>query len=300
MGGLHFVILILFLLLAAAGLSLHRARNKLRAQAAELQKAQQQEAVATLASGVAHDFNNILASILGFGVLLEEDLTAHPGMQEMAAQITTAARRGQSIVAQLMSYSRKTIKDDSHIRMKVSVDALVRESTVLLKPCLRSSTRLDYINEAANDTLLLDPTQISQAIVNLCINADHAIGAKTGTIKIRLENISLLSAENSGGLCLRDGQENPASLKIINGALPAGKYLRLSIEDNGEGMTREIAERIFDPFFTTKDVGIGTGLGLAAIQGIVHDHGGAIAVTTERYKGSCFDIFLPMPQDTDE
>jgi signal transduction histidine kinase len=156
------------------------------------------------------------------------------------------------------------------------------------------------MNEAASDTLLLDPTQLSQTIVNLCINADHAIGAKTGTIKIRLKNVSFSTPENSGGIRIAEKMSPDAEIRVINGALPAGEYLCLSIEDNGEGMTREVAERIFDPFFTTKGVGVGTGLGLAAIQGIVHDHGGAIVVTTARFKGSCFDILLPMTSSTDE
>lgn len=264
-------------------------------QALELREARRQEALGTLAGGIAHDFNNILGSILGFGVLLEEDLITAPEQQEMARHITAAARRGQHIVAQLMSYSRRNMQDSLHVTQPVSLDNIIRESIHLLTPCIRKSTRLQYQNRADHDIIAANPTQISQALVNLCLNADHAIGIKTGNIDITLDNLCLdIPCGETDRIILSGGEETGSSVTLINGRLNSGAYIRLRIADDGEGMTRETAERIFDPFFTTKDVGIGTGLGLPALQGIVHACGGGITMTSTRYRGTAFELLFPV------
>jgi signal transduction histidine kinase len=262
-------------------------------QKAELREAGRQDALGTLAGGIAHDFNNILGSILGFGVLLEEDLTAHPELQGMAGQITSAARRGQNIVAQLMSYSRRNMEEDRHIKQPTALDDIIRESMNLLHPCIRRSTRMSYDNKTADSTIIGDATQISQAIVNLCINADHAIGVKTGTIDIALAEKHFDASIGGARPDIRGGEKTGDTVTIVNGAVNAGDYYALSVTDNGEGMTIDIARRIFEPFFTTKDVNTGTGLGLPALQGIVHGHGGAIIVTTTRFKGTSFELLFP-------
>lgn len=273
---------------------LHSQSRKLAAQAQELRAARQQEALGTLAGGIAHDFNNILGSILGFGVLLEEDLTAAPEQQEMARHITAAARRGQHIVGQLMSYSRRNMQDSLQVTQPVSLDSVIRESIALLSPCIRKSTRLQYHNRAVHDVIDANATQISQALVNLCINADHAIGVKTGNIDITLDNLCLdIPCGETDRIIISGDDDAGSAVTLINGRLNSGHYIRLRIADDGEGMTRAIAERIFDPFFTTKDVGIGTGLGLPALQGIVHACGGCITMTTTRYRGTAFELMFP-------
>lgn len=287
--------LFLGLLAAVLFFRLRRQSRKLATQTLALREARRQEALGTLAGGIAHDFNNILGSILGFGVLLEEDLTAAPEQQEMARHITAAARRGQHIVAQLMSYSRRNMQDSLQVMQPLSLDSIIRESIALLTPCIRKSTRLQYQNRADHDVIKANATQISQALVNLCINADHAIGVKTGNIDITLDNLRLdIPCGETDRIIISGGDDAGSAITLINGRLQGGHYIRLRITDDGEGMTRDTAERIFDPFFTTKDVGIGTGLGLPALQGIVQACGGGITMTTTRYRGTAFELFFPM------
>lgn len=223
-------------------------------------------------------------------MLLEEDLATEPQLQEMATHITTAARRGQTIVAQLMSYTRQGMTSDKDFYLPVSFDALIRENMILLQPCIRPSTQMIYTKNANTDIVLANATQIGQVLVNLCINADHAMGIKTGLIDI---NLNAHFFEKSIGSDTLEISEKDEKIILMNGRLPAGDYIICTIKDDGEGMNRQTARRIFEPFFTTKDVGRGTGLGLAAIQGIVHAHHGAIRVTTEKFKGTSFDIILP-------
>jgi len=277
---------------------LHRLRHLLDRQSAELREARRQEALGTLAGGIAHDFNNILGAILGFGALLDEDLTTAPEQQEMARQITTAARRGQHIVAQLMSYSRQNMQDSAQTCLPISLDGVIRESLNLLEPCIRRSTRIVYRNTATQDIIETNATQIGQALVNLCLNADHAIGIKTGLINITLDNTHIdIPCGEDNSITLSGGGDTGHTVTLINGRLNKGRYVRIRIEDDGEGMTRETAERIFDPFFTTKDVGVGTGLGLPALQGIVHAHGGTITVTSTRFRGTAFELLFPVKVD---
>lgn len=284
----------LSLLLGFRLIRLHRLCAR---QSVELRAARRQEALGTLAGGIAHDFNNILGAILGFGVLLEEDLLSAPEQHDMARNITTAARRGQDIVAQLMRYSRRGAQDGFAGAIPVSLDSLIRESITLLEPCIRRSVRMDYRNETAGDgdVITADATQVGQALVNLCLNADHAIGVRSGRIRISLAPIRVsvpLGDENA--VTISGGEKAGSTVTLLNGRLRCGDYLRLRVEDDGEGMTRETAMRIFEPFFTTRDVGAGTGLGLSALQGVMHDLGGAIVVTTTRFKGTAFELMFPL------
>jgi signal transduction histidine kinase len=288
------------LALLALGLlwRLHTQHRTLARQAEELRTAKRQEALGTLAGGIAHDFNNILGSILGFGVLLEEDLTTAPEQQEMARQITIAARRGQDVVAQLMRYSRRNLSENIHERMPVSLDAVIRENVALLSPCLRKSIRLSYRRDAEDDVIEADATQLGQALVNICLNADHAIGLKAGHIRISLDRLRItVPCGEKDGIVVSGGDEAGDTVTLINGKIGIGEYLRLRIEDDGEGMTREVAARIFDPFYTTRAPGKGSGLGLAALQGILRDMGAAAVVTTTRFRGSVFELMFPAEKE---
>ena len=265
-------------------------------QAAELRAARKHESLGTLAGGIAHDFNNILGSILGFGVLLEEDLITAPEQQDMARQITTAARRGQNIVAQLMRYSRRGQPDTAAAGMPVSLHHIAEENMALLRPCLRRSVRLSYRSDVKDgeDIITADATQVGQALVNLCLNADHAIGVRAGHIHVTLDRTRFsIPCGDENAVVMSGGETAGDTVTIINGHIRAGEYLRLRVEDDGEGMTRDIARRIFEPFFTTRDVGTGTGLGLAALQGLMQEAGGGIIVTTTRFKGSTFELLFP-------
>jgi len=295
MWGDVFILLVFCALLFSAGffyLKWQRQKKKAETLMRQLQEARRQEALATLAGGIAHDFNNILASVMGFAALLDEDLTAQPEVQRWARQIRIAAKRGQGIVGQLMTYSRHGAETEKAGYTPVSLDAVVREGVDLLRPSIRSSSRLTYTSSAINDLISGDSTQICQALVNLCINADHAIGVRAGVIDVRLDNLT--TEREEGGEHVVIEKAAAEQLRAVNGRIHPGKYARISVTDNGEGMTKDILARIFDPFFTTKQVGQGTGLGLAAIQGIVQSHGGGIIVTTARFKGTRFELLFPL------
>ncbi|MFN7112815.1 MAG: two-component system sensor histidine kinase NtrB [Alphaproteobacteria bacterium] len=276
---------------------IRKQRVLLMRQAEELRAARRQEALGTMAGGIAHDFNNILGSILGFGVLLEEDLIAAPEQRGMAHQIITAARRGQDIVAQLMRYSRRGAADSAQLAIPLSLDAVIRESIDLITPCIRRSTQLTYTRGAEDDIIEADATQLGQALVNLCLNADHAIGLRAGHIRIALDKLSItVPCGEENAIVISGGTEAGDTITLINGRLDSRDYMRIRVEDDGEGMTRDVAARIFDPFFTTRDVGTGSGLGLPALQGIIQGLGGAIVVTTTRFKGSSFELMIPAGQ----
>jgi len=272
-------------------LMLRRRKAEAQQHLEALNAARRQEALGTLAGGIAHDFNNILASIVGFAALLQEDLRTMPESHEMARQVSIAAKRGQGIVAQLLGYSRRA-RNTEIARTPLSLDAVVRESIALLQPSIRSSTRITYDNTAPDTTVNGDAVQIGQAIVNLCINADHAIGARAGTIGILLDRVAV-AHEFSDSDGLRVTIVDGGAVQLRNGSIGPGPCLRVTVSDNGAGMTRDVAAKIFDPFYTTKAAGEGTGLGLAAIEGIVLGHGGAIAVKTERFKGTSFALMFP-------
>lgn len=281
--------------LIAACWRIRRIQTQLRLRTQELREARKQEALGTFAGGIAHDFNNILGAILGFGVLLEEDLITAPEQQQMAQHINTAARRGQHIVSQLMRYSRRNLQESAHTRQPVSLDSIIRENMALLTPCIRPSVQVSYQNHAQHDVIVTDATQIGQALVNLCLNADHAIGVRTGTLHITLDNTSVdIPSGEADDICVFGGQETGDTVTLINGRIRRGKYVRIRVEDNGEGMTRDVATRIFEPFFTTKEVGVGSGLGLPALQGMIQAQGGGIIVTTTRFKGTSFELMFPL------
>ncbi|HRJ65495.1 MAG TPA: ATP-binding protein [Alphaproteobacteria bacterium] len=287
---------LLLALLVALVWKLRRLTLLLNRQAAELRAARKHEALGTLAGGIAHDFNNILGAILGFGVLLEEDLMTAPEQQDMAKQITAAARRGQGIVAQLMRYSRRGNTDSRQPLMPISLHGVIDENIALLAPCIRKSVRIGYRRDTANgeDIIIADAVQIGQVLVNLCLNADHAIGVRTGHIHVTLDRTHIaVPCGDENGIAVSGGNNTGDTVTLINGYIPAGDYARIRVEDDGEGMTRDTAVRIFEPFFTTRDVGSGTGLGLAALQGIMQDGGGGIIVTTTRFKGTVFELLFP-------
>lgn len=285
---------VLLCLSLALGWRLYVLRKKISLHGAEIRAARKQEALGTLAGGIAHDFNNILGAILGFGVLLEEDLVSAPEQREMAQQITIAARRGQDIVAQLMRYSRRGAESSHDMALPLSLDGVIRENINLLTPCIRRSTKLSYDRRTEDDVIEANATQLGQALVNICLNADHAMGVHAGHIRITLDRINMaVPCGDADELIVSGGEENGDTVTLISGRLHGGDYLRIRVEDNGEGMTRDIASRIFDPFFTTRAVGAGSGLGLPALQGILHSMGGGIIVTTTRFKGTVFELMFP-------
>jgi PAS domain S-box-containing protein len=243
-------------------------RDKLETR---LRQAVKLEAIGTMAGGIAHDFNNILAAILGYGDMARNAAEEGSTLKRYVGNVLAAAHRAKALIDQILTYSRSTRGQ----RSVVNVDEVVEETLDLLRVSLPVGIDLVASLSARKAAVIADPTHIHQLIMNLCRNAEHAMSAG-GRLTVALDMI--------------DANEDAA---LSHGLLPAGRYVRLRVQDTGCGMTAEVAARIFEPFFTTRDSGTGTGLGLAVVHGIVTELGGAIDVASEPGQGSTFNIYLP-------
>ena len=252
---------------------LKKAEEARRQLEVELQKSQKMQAVGTLAGGIAHDFNNVLMGILGNAELAQFELSHDHPAGENIADILAAARRGRDLVQQIMAFSRR----GEMVRTSVRLAPLVEETVKLLRPTAPSLIEIRTQLLPGSPTILGNPTQLHQVIMNLATNAMHAIGKHTGVVELIEETLDL-------------SEPQAAELRTLR----AGRYVCLSVRDNGSGMSSETLQRIFDPFFTTKSPGEGTGLGLAVVYGIVEAHGGAISVKSEPGKGSQFRVYFPL------
>jgi len=237
-----------------------------------LRQAQKIEAIGTLAGGIAHDFNNLLAVILGFTELAAYDVPQASDAGHYLREVLTAGKRAKELVQQLLAFSRKTMTERTPVRLH----ALLQEALACLRASLPSTVQIDtHIADEAG-TILADATQIHQVLMNLCANAEYAMRHTGGVLAVRLEAV--------------DGEAAPAT---AHPDLKPGPYSRLTVRDNGPGMTPEILERIFEPYFTTKPQGEGTGMGLAVVHGIVTSHGGTMTVTSAPGQGTTFEVYLP-------
>jgi PAS domain S-box-containing protein len=234
-------------------------------------QSQKLQAVGQLAGGVAHDFNNLLTVIIGNSeFLLMRHQAADPSFKEIN-EIHQNALRAATLVGQLLAFSRKQT-----LQPKVlAVRDVVGELAVMLKRLLREGVELNLDHGADLWPVHADEAQLSNAIINLVVNARDAM-PKGGTVTIRTANETVTT---------------PVALGTA--IMPAGDYVRIEVADTGVGIPKENVSKIFDPFFTTKPVGQGTGLGLATVYGIVKQTGGFITVDSEIGKGTTFRIFLP-------
>ncbi len=238
----------------------------------QLLQAQKMEAIGTLAGGIAHDFNNLLQAILGYTeiLLMKEDLDA-PDRKRLEV-IRRAAGDGAELVSRILAFSKKSDSKVSRIDLNKELLRIER----LLRRTLPRMIKIDLMLSDSLDAIDADPTQIEQVILNLGVNAQHAM-PDGGQLLIETSNVSI-------------GNEY---LQRQLGAKP-GKYVLLTVSDNGLGMAPEVMDRIFEPFFTTKANGGGTGLGLAMVHGIVTQHGGYISCHSEPGRGTSFEIYFPV------
>jgi two-component system cell cycle sensor histidine kinase/response regulator CckA len=237
----------------------------------QVRQAQKLEAVGRLAGGVAHDFNNTLAVILGHTEFALSELPAdHPMLADLQA-IQRAAQHSAALTRQLLTYARRQTIAPQPLDVSHSVTDALR----MLRPLIGESIALRW--EPVGDLwpITLDPSQFDQILTNLCANARDAI-AGVGTLRISASNATLSSADCAG----------------IADAVP-GDFVRLTVEDSGRGMSADVLQRAFEPFFTTKGIGEGTGLGLATVYGIVRQNEGCITVTSAPEKGTRFDLYFP-------
>jgi PAS domain S-box-containing protein len=248
---------------------------------AQFHQAQKMEAMGRLAGGIAHDFNNVLAAILGYADLALYDLPPDTPATVNVHQVLKAARRGKTLVRQILAFSRREEKVERPIEM----NKVLTEVIDLLSATLPKSIELERRITAPTAVVRGDEAELHQLIMNLCVNAAQAIGQEPGHILIELD---LAEIGPAGDEELRAG-----GTQLRVGTLVEGPYLRLAVTDTGIGMSEDTVSHMFEPFFTTKPKGEGTGLGLAAVHGIVTARGGAIAVRTAPGQGTGIEVFLP-------
>ena len=251
------------------------ARVSLESQLLESQKMQ---AIGTLAGGVAHDFNNILATIMGNVELARDDAKGSPRTLESLEEIRKAGSRARDLVQQILSFSRRQPTD----RKRIALTPVVAETVRLLRTTLPSRVVLDTHSEPGLPVVLANATQIAQALINLVNNAVFAMHGGSGCIRIRLDTAILDGALADAHPALRAMQSTHPGLTV-----------RLAVSDDATGMDVATLGRIFEPFFTTKAVDEGTGLGLSVVHGIVRTHEGAITVASQLGEGSTFTLYLP-------
>ncbi len=265
----------------------------------QVQEAQKMDAVGQLAGGIAHDFNNLIGAILGFSRFIAEDTDPQSRVHGYAGRILSASQRARDLIQQILAFSRR----ENAPRQPAPLTRLVEESAGLLRATLPSILTIEVRNDFPEAWSIVNPTQITQILVNLCLNAVDAMGGRPGTLTLSLERVPgvdprlrWLLASDPGSLPKLDLATTPGEpSRCYVGALQAGcPYLVLSVRDEGSGIAPEVLARIFDPFFTTKPRGQGTGLGLPVVQRLVLAHDGAIVVTTRPGHGTTFDVILPV------
>ncbi len=244
----------------------------------QVQHAQRLESLGVLAGGIAHDFNNLLVAVLGNTELALMDLPQYSPVKQRLEDVRATAVRAADLTNQMLAYSGK----GRFAVQPVAMNELIQEMSNLLTISISKSAVLRF-NFAENlPSVVADPGQMRQVVMNLITNASEAIGDKSGIISI------------STGLLHAD--EHYLAQTYLNDKFQPGSYVSLEVADTGCGMAPSVQEKIFDPFFTTKFTG--RGLGLAAILGIVRGHGGAIRVYSEEGKGTAFKILLPAGAET--
>ena len=273
----------LALLLAVLAAAMHivlranrRRADAQRALQAQLGRASKLEALGTLAGGVAHDFNNVLAGIVGFGEMAQDEAPPGSDQARHLDKVLQAALRGKELVERILAFSR----GGARASMVFELEPVVEEVLTLLSASLRPGVVLERVIEAPRARLRGDPTQAFEAVMNLCTNAMQAM-PQGGMLSVELR---------------REAVERPRVLS--HSPLPPGDYVALAVSDQGGGITPAVMERLFEPFFTTRGAQSGTGLGLAVVHGVVAEFGGAIDVRSTPGHGARFALYLP--ECTDE
>ena len=236
----------------------------------QLRHSQKMEAIGTLAGGVAHDFNNVLAAIIGF-TEFARNATSEPGVRADLTEALQAAERGRQIVERVLAFSRRKPLEPRPL----ALDELVREVAGLLRATLPASIAVRTFVAPDSPRVLADPGSLHQVLMNLSTNAAHSMPTG-GELEIRVEPFYV-----------RD------SVARARPNLREGTYTRLAVRDTGHGIDPSLRDRVFEPFFTTKPQGSGTGLGLAIVHGIIRDHEGVVELTSAVGAGTTVECLLP-------
>ena len=286
---------------------IQKSENDKDALQEQLHQAQKLEAVGRLAGGIAHDFNNILAAMNGYAEFLMDDLEPETAQRSFAVDILKAGKQARDLVDKILAFSRREHNEMQQMRLCESID----ETLSMLKASLPKTV---IVNAEISDKDYIingNPTLVSQALMNLCVNAKDAMPSKKGTIMVSL---SVADMEYFQDIDTADELPTTEDLPLVSikdvsathSQLSMGKlasnqeYLCLSVADDGSGMSRVIMENIFEPFFTTKPVGKGTGLGLAMVHGLMASHRGAMQINSIAGKGTRFDLLFPIMDEVTE
>jgi len=237
----------------------------------QLRQAQKMEAVGQLTGGIAHDLNNILTVITGTIEILVEGVADRPELSAITKMIEEAAARGADLTQRLLAFARKQPLQPR----EVDVNALVIEAANLLRPTLGEQIEVHLALAGDASRALIDPSQLTNAILNLALNARDAM-AEGGKLTIE-----------TGNVVLDDNYAN------MSGDVAAGNYVMVAVADSGHGIPANILDNVFEPFFTTKEVGKGSGLGLSMVYGFVKQSNGHIKIYSEEGHGTTLRMYLP-------
>ena len=242
----------------------------------QLQQSQKLEAIGTLTGGIAHDFNNLLTPIMGFADMMRYKMATTDPYYEFVKEILNSSIQAKELIQQLLTFSRK-YKDEVG---PLNLIPVIKSSVKLIRSSLPVSININLDLPSEVNNILANNTQIHQIIMNLCINASHALvredGQARGIVNIKLKEVNI---------------DKLSQKQFVN--LSPGKYIQITISDNGKGMDDQLLSHIFEPFFTTKEEGKGTGMGLAVVHGIVSSYNGEIKVYSQPNKGTTFNIYFP-------
>jgi two-component system cell cycle sensor histidine kinase/response regulator CckA len=267
----------------AIEIALYRAEMEEKLSASEVQRkrleeqlrqTQKMEAIGRLAGGVAHDFNNIITAIMGYGNLLMEEIGKAAGAKDDVEGILKASKKASNLTRQLLAFSRNQALNPK----VVDLNGLVQDMEKMIRRLLNEDISMILRLRASKPFVIIDPGQMEQVIVNLAVNAKDAM-PNGGRLIIETRNLK---------------SDSPSISEFDQ--VPPGSYVEFSLSDTGTGIEPEILPRIFEPFFTTKDRDHGTGLGLATVYGIVKQSGGYIHVESTLKKGTAFKFLLPLTE----
>lgn len=272
-------IALLLVVVAGAAVQVRRAdrhRDDARkALQSQRSRASKLEALGTLAGGVAHDFNNMLAAIVGFAEMAQDAAPRGSAQERQIAKVLQAAARGRTLIERILAFSR----GGARVSTVFELEPIVDEVLALLGASLRSGIVLERALDAPGARLRGDPAQAFEAVMNLCTNAMQSM-PDGGRLSVRLARVRIA-----------------APRVLSHSQLAAGDYLELTVRDDGTGMTPEVMDRLFEPFFTTRGEQSGTGLGLAVVHGVVAEFRGAIDVQGAPGQGARFTLYLPECDD---
>ncbi|MCP4337891.1 MAG: response regulator [Desulfobulbaceae bacterium] len=241
-----------------------------------LQQAHKMEAIGTLAGGIAHDFNNILSVIIGYAELAKGDIPEGSGVGEKLDKILYGGNRAKDLVQQILTFSRKNESE----RFPMQPTTIVKETMQMLRSTLPTNIEINKYIQQDCGLILADPTKINQILMNLCMNAYHAMEDTGGKLDVSLKEKDFSTED-----------------LVHEPNIQPGTFIHLSVADSGPGIPLAIRNRIFDPYYTTKKAGKGTGLGLSIVHGIVKSFGGFISLYSKIGEGTAFHVFLPVVKE---